>query len=172
MTVCDGSRSLKKVRDTAKPFPHGSGARMRAWYGRGACEQESRRQSTSSLAYHRQRRAEGVDRGQRGGGRMREGACRECESGTQNIFDAIFSLMDENLVSLASTGESKALYFKMKGDYHRYLAESSTSDAQSKSAEDASAEATKITGKDLVVTHPIRLGLALNFFIVRDVILQ
>merc|ERR1712037_1049906 len=41
---------------------------------------------------------------------------------------------------------------KMKADYYRYIAEFTDGDAKSKAAE-----------KDLAVTHPIRLGLALNF---------
>merc|ERR1712211_26863 len=48
-------------------------------------------------------------------------------------------------------------------------------DAKSKAAEDARvayAEATKIAEKDLVVTHPIRLGLALNFSVFQYEVLQ
>ena len=51
-------------------------------------------------------------------------------------------------------------------DYDRDLAEVSTSDAKNKAAEDAHvayAETAKVTDKDLVVTHPVRLGLVLIF---------
>ena len=51
-------------------------------------------------------------------------------------------------------------------DYDRDLAEVSTSDAKNKAAEDAHvayAETAKVTEKDLVVTHPVRLGLVLIF---------
>ena len=51
-------------------------------------------------------------------------------------------------------------------DCYRDLAEVSTSDAKNKAAEDAhvaSAETVKVTEKDLVVTHPVRLGLVLIF---------
>jgi len=54
----------------------------------------------------------------------------------------------------------------MKADYYRYIAEFTDGDAKSKAAEsarDAYAEAAKVADKDLVVTHPIRLGLALNY---------
>ena len=60
-------------------------------------------------------------------------------------------------------------------DYYRYLAEFATGDAKSKAAEDARvayAEATKVAEKDLVVTHPIRLGLALNFSVFQYEVLQ
>merc|ERR550537_814144 len=54
----------------------------------------------------------------------------------------------------------------MKADYYRYIAEFSDGDAKNKAAENAKnayAEAQKVAEKDLAVTHPIRLGLALNF---------
>ena len=54
----------------------------------------------------------------------------------------------------------------MKGDYHRYLAEFATGPTRSASSE-ASLEAYKtassIASTELPPTHPIRLGLALNF---------
>merc|ERR1712226_761598 len=63
-------------------------------------------------------------------------------------------------------GESKVFYQKMKADYYRYIAEFTDGDAKTKASDDARAayaEATKVAEKDLVVTHPIRLGLALNY---------
>merc|ERR1712057_107341 len=57
-------------------------------------------------------------------------------------------------------------YCKMKGDYHRYVAEYKTSgdkDAAAIEADNAYADAYKAAEKDLAVTHPIRLGLALNY---------
>jgi len=69
------------------------------------------------------------------------------------------------LVSAAS-GESKVFYFKMKGDYHRYLAEFATGNERKEAAENslvAYKAAVDIAEGDLATTHPIRLGLALNF---------
>merc|ERR1712159_860670 len=62
--------------------------------------------------------------------------------------------------------EGKVFYYKMRGDYHRYLAEFQQSDvrkASSGSALEAYQEASTIANVDLAPTHPIRLGLALNF---------
>jgi len=51
------------------------------------------------------------------------------------------------------------------GDYYRYMAEFTDGDAKSKAAEDArqSYESATNAAKGLAVTHPIRLGLALNY---------
>ena len=54
----------------------------------------------------------------------------------------------------------------MKGDYHRYLAEFAVTDKRKGSADqslEAYKNATEVASTDLAPTHPIRLGLALNF---------
>jgi 14-3-3 protein epsilon len=48
---------------------------------------------------------------------------------------SILDLLDKHLIPSASTGESKVFYLKMKGDYHRYLAEFKTQEARKDSAE-------------------------------------
>lgn len=53
-----------------------------------------------------------------------------------------------------------------KGDYHRYLAEFAIGDKRKESADkslEAYKAATEVAQKSLAPTHPIRLGLALNF---------
>merc|ERR1712084_74175 len=92
--------------------------------------------------------------------------CSKVEAELQKICDTILGLLDGNLISKATTGESKVFYQKMKADYYRYIAEFSDGDAKSKAAENARiaySEASAVAEKDLVVTHPIRLGLALNY---------
>ncbi|KAI6878865.1 14-3-3 protein, partial [Hortaea werneckii] len=64
------------------------------------------------------------------------------------------------------SGESKVFYHKMKGDYHRYLAEFAMGDKRKESADqslEAYQAATEVASTELAPTHPIRLGLALNF---------
>merc|ERR1712186_197212 len=54
----------------------------------------------------------------------------------------------------------------MKADYYRYIAEFREGDDKTKAEENARKayeEASTVAGKDLAVTHPIRLGLALNY---------
>merc|ERR1712241_923436 len=73
---------------------------------------------------------------------------------------------DTKLIPTTPNGESKVFYVKMKADYYRYIAEFTDGDDKKKASEDAKAayaDATKVAEKDLVVTHPIRLGLALNY---------
>ena len=92
--------------------------------------------------------------------------CGVVEKELNKICGGILDLLSKDLIPKASTGESKVFYFKMKGDYYRYIAEFTDGDAKSKAAEDARLayeEASQAAAKDLAVTHPIRLGLALNY---------
>ena len=87
------------------------------------------------------------------------------EGELQKIRDGILALMDKELISPPGTDELKVLYYKMKSDYHRYLAKYATDDAKDKATESACVahvEANKIAENDLAVTHPIRLAMALN----------
>merc|ERR1712139_68294 len=92
--------------------------------------------------------------------------CGKVEAELDKICNTILTLLDQNLIAKASSGESKVFYQKMKADYYRYIAEF-TKDAKrteaANNADKAYEEAQKVAEKDLAVTHPIRLGLALNF---------
>lgn len=46
-------------------------------------------------------------------------------------------MLDKHLIPSAQTGESKVFYFKMKGDYYRYLAEFQADQDRSRSAEES-----------------------------------
>jgi 14-3-3 protein epsilon len=92
--------------------------------------------------------------------------CGKVEKELNDICGGILNLLNNDLIPKATTGESKVFYYKMKGDYYRYIAEFTAGDAKTKAAEDARLayeEATTNAAKDLAVTHPIRLGLALNY---------
>jgi len=82
------------------------------------------------------------------------------------ICNDILSVLDNHLIPTATTGESKVFYYKMKGDYHRYLAEFASGNPRKDAAENsliAYKAASDIAVTELAPTHPIRLGLALNF---------
>jgi len=92
--------------------------------------------------------------------------CGKVEKELQTICDTILGILDGNLISKAGSGEAKVFYQKMKADYYRYIAEFTDGDAKSQAAENARkayADAAAVAEKDLAVTHPIRLGLALNY---------
>ena len=87
------------------------------------------------------------------------------EGELQKIRDGILALMDKELISPPGTDELKVLYYKMKSDYYRYLAEYATDDAKGKATDSACVghvEANKIAENDLAVIRPIRLAMALN----------
>jgi len=82
------------------------------------------------------------------------------------ICKDILNLLDEHLIPTATSGESKVFYYKMKGDYCRYLAEFTAGNTRKEAAENsliAYKSASDIANTELPPTHPIRLGLALNF---------
>ncbi|KAL1223499.1 14-3-3-like protein GF14 omicron [Cardamine amara subsp. amara] len=78
----------------------------------------------------------------------------------------IFDVINKHLVPSANSAESTVLYYKMKGDYFRYLAEVKSGvdrdEAANQSLKNYEA-ATTTASSELTSTHPIRLGLALNF---------
>jgi 14-3-3 protein epsilon len=78
----------------------------------------------------------------------------------------ILSLIDNQLIQKANNAEARVFYHKMKGDYYRYISEYTSGaahDAAGNKAHSAYQEATSIAEADLKTTHPIRLGLALNY---------
>jgi len=88
------------------------------------------------------------------------------EEELKKICDTVLALLDEYLIPKASNEDSKVFYLKMKGDYHRYLAEVATGDHRKTvvdSSKQAYQEATDIAKDKMQPTHPIRLGLALNY---------
>ncbi|PXF48090.1 14-3-3-like protein [Gracilariopsis chorda] len=88
------------------------------------------------------------------------------EKELNKICEDILNLLDNNLIPSAKSGESKVFYYKMKGDYHRYVAEFSNDEDRKNSAHsslEAYKSATDTAMTELAPTHPIRLGLALNF---------
>ncbi|KAI4827597.1 14-3-3 protein beta/alpha-A [Gymnodraco acuticeps] len=88
------------------------------------------------------------------------------ETELQEICNDVLDLLEKFLIANATMAESKVFYLKMKGDYFRYLSEVASGDSKKNtvdSSQEAYQNAFDISKKDMQPTHPIRLGLALNF---------
>lgn len=87
------------------------------------------------------------------------------EKELRDICGEILRALEESLIPKSTTDESKVFFNKMKGDYHRYeaeIAKGKDKEDDSQKAQKAYEDATNIA-KALPSTHPIRLGLALNY---------
>ncbi|KAI4387529.1 hypothetical protein MLD38_005355 [Melastoma candidum] len=95
-----------------------------------------------------------------------KGYRQKVEDELSKICSDILSIIDKHLIPNSTAGEATVFYHKMKGDYFRYLAEFKTDQERKEAAEQSLKgyeAALKIANTDLPSTHPIRLGLALNF---------
>ncbi|KAG7460616.1 hypothetical protein MATL_G00200560 [Megalops atlanticus] len=88
------------------------------------------------------------------------------EAELREICKDVLGLLSKYLIENSTNAESKVFYLKMKGDYYRYLAEVASGDDKKDTitnSRSAYQEAFDISKKEMQPTHPIRLGLALNF---------
>ncbi|KAH8856939.1 14-3-3 protein beta/alpha-A [Schistosoma japonicum] len=88
------------------------------------------------------------------------------ENELQSVCQEVLDILDKFLIKSDDAPEDIVFYRKMKGDYYRYLAEFQTGDKRAeaiKHSKEAYEAATAKATSDLPPTHPIRLGLALNF---------
>ncbi|PIS48213.1 hypothetical protein CJI97_005630 [Candidozyma auris] len=77
------------------------------------------------------------------------------EAELTKICEDILSVLSDHLISSAQTGESKVFYYKMKGDYHRYLAEFAVAEKR-KEAADLSLESYKSASDVAILNSPDR----------------
>jgi len=83
-----------------------------------------------------------------------------------DLCNEVLRILDDLLIPNASESKEKVFYMKMKGDYLRYLAEIQKESDEKDSINNARQvyqDAWDISEKELESTHPIHLGLALNF---------
>uniref|UniRef100_F2Z4Y1 Tyrosine 3-monooxygenase/tryptophan 5-monooxygenase activation protein eta n=1 Tax=Sus scrofa TaxID=9823 RepID=F2Z4Y1_PIG len=90
------------------------------------------------------------------------------EKELETVCNDVLALLDKFLIKNCNDFqyESKVFYLKMKGDYYRYLAEVASGEKKNsvvEASEAAYKEAFEISKEHMQPTHPIRLGLALNF---------
>jgi 14-3-3 protein epsilon len=92
---------------------------------------------------------------------------KKLESEMTDYCKELIALLDDKILSTASSPAAKVFWFKMKGDYYRYLTEmceAATSKVEyGKLSNEAYKQATDIATTGLAPTCPIRLGLALNY---------
>lgn len=78
----------------------------------------------------------------------------------------ILNHLDNDILEVVDLDdESKVFYYKMKGDYKRYVAEFEIGEKQEEAKKESLKAYTQANdiAVSLQATHPIRLGLALNF---------
>ncbi|CAL8994683.1 unnamed protein product [Prunus brigantina] len=93
-----------------------------------------------------------------------KGYRQKVEEELSKICNDILSIIDKHLIPSSTSGEATVFYYKMKGDYYRYLAEFKTDQDRKEAAEQSlKGYEASTANTDLPSTHPIRLGLALNF---------
>ena len=91
------------------------------------------------------------------------------EKELKDICNEVLTLLDDFLIKNARDTEAKVFFLKMKGDYYRYLAEVASAELRtgvvesSRKAYESAMEAAMNKDGKLAPTHPLRLGLALNF---------
>ena len=83
------------------------------------------------------------------------------------LYDQCISIVDivkGQCMKVAATDETKAFFYKMIGDYYRYVAECATADKLEsvKSGALENYQLASSTSQSLNACNPIRLGLALN----------
>jgi 14-3-3 protein epsilon len=122
------------------------GARRASWRTLNACaeEEEAKVQHPGLIDVYKQQVAGELDT-----------ICHEVLELLENIL--IKNTKDSKEV------ESRVFYLKMTGDYYRYLAEFVTGASHDKNAAKFYEQAMVIAEEKLEATHPIRLGLALNY---------
>jgi 14-3-3 protein beta/theta/zeta len=154
----DMAASMKSVTETAVELSNEERNLLSVAYKNVVGARRSSWRVISSI----EQKTEGAEKRQQMAKEYRE----KVEAELREICNDVLGLLDKYLIAKASNAESKVFYLKMKGDYFRYLAEVATGDARTTVVEDsqkAYQDAYDISKEKMQPTHPIRLGLALNF---------
>jgi 14-3-3 protein epsilon len=90
---------------------------------------------------------------------------KQVENELDSICQDVLTLLSSVLVPYTQKkqNESEVFYLKMTGDYYRYLAEFVAEKGYDKKSAENYEAALGVAEKVLPATHPIRLGLALNY---------
>lgn len=88
------------------------------------------------------------------------------EKELKDICKEVLELLNKYLIKPDTPAEARVFYLKMEGDYNRYLAEVATGDCRKDvmvCSKKSYNEALKCSTCEMPPTHPVRLGLALNY---------
>lgn len=164
MTLSNEERNLLSVA-----YKNVVGARRSSWRVISSIEAKESNADGSSNAQTERRKV------------LSKGYREKVEKELEDICEQVLELLDKFLIPIAEneikndkdkgekdsqTADSHVFYLKMKGDYYRYLAEvkkDSKKDEIVDKSKNAYGEAMEQSQKNMAPTHPIRLGLALNF---------
>merc|ERR1719410_3239641 len=150
--------SMKSVTESGTELTNEEGNLLSVAYKNVVGARRSSWRVISSI----EQKTEGSERKQQMAKEYRE----KVEKELRDICQDVLGLLDKFLIAKASNAESKVFYLKMKGDYFRYLPEVAVGDAKAAVVDDsqkAYQDAFEISKSKMQPTHPIRLGLALNF---------
>uniref|UniRef100_A0A914D8A3 14-3-3 domain-containing protein n=1 Tax=Acrobeloides nanus TaxID=290746 RepID=A0A914D8A3_9BILA len=154
----DMAQSMKKVTELGSELSNEERNLLSVAYKNVVGARRSSWRVISSI----EQKTEGSEKKQQMAKEYREKVERELRDICHDVLD----LLDKFLIPKAGNPESKVFYLKMKGDYYRYLAEVATGDDRNavvEKSQQSYQEAFDIAKDKMQPTHPIRLGLALNF---------
>uniref|UniRef100_A0A0N4ZL77 14_3_3 domain-containing protein n=1 Tax=Parastrongyloides trichosuri TaxID=131310 RepID=A0A0N4ZL77_PARTI len=154
----DMAKSMKKVTESGPELTNEERNLLSVAYKNVVGARRSSWRVISSI----EQKSEGSEKKQQMAKEYRETVEKELKDICQDVLE----LLDKYLIPKAGNPESKVFYLKMKGDYYRYLAEVATGEERSavvEKSQSAYQEAFDIAKEKMQPTHPIRLGLALNF---------
>lgn len=154
----DMAAAMKKVTETGAELTNEERNLLSVAYKNVVGARRSSWRVISSI----EQKTEGSEKKQQMAREYRE----KVEKELKDICNDVLALLDKYLIPKAANPESKVFYLKMKGDYFRYLAEVASGDDRNavvESSQKAYQEAYDVAKSKMQPTHPIRLGLALNF---------
>ena len=85
------------------------------------------------------------------------------ESQLMNDCQRIITIINNRVLSTDCSGEAKAFFVKMVGDYYRYIAENAKADKLEEVKNNALKAYDEANAIEMAPCNPIKLGLALNF---------
>jgi len=154
----DMAAAMKKVTETGAELTNEERNLLSVAYKNVVGARRSSWRVISSI----EQKTEGSEKKQQMAKEYRE----KVEKELKEICHDVLNLLDKYLIPKAANPESKVFYLKMKGDYYRYLAEVASGDDKNAvvgESQKAYQEAFDVAKDKMQPTHPIRLGLALNF---------